>query len=239
MEFQDNRFHDIKKLQSMPYLIRTFLSFALLISMTGPILAMGEAVSTGISSNKSNELQESSQICAKAIAPIERIGNLPSQLLQAIALTESGRWDKGRQAKFAWPWTVTAGGSGKFFDTRKQAIDYVRALQAKGTRNIDVGCMQVNLKYHPNAFANLEQAFNPHVNVAYAGELVQKLRVSTLSWAQAVRHYHSSHPVKGRKYWRKFQSTWFKEARNAAEKTRIERVEFFRKWQMARLASRR
>jgi hypothetical protein len=223
----------------MQYLTRTFLSFALLISMTGPILAMEETTSTSISSSKSNGLREKLQICAKAIAPMERIGNVPSQLLQAIALTESGRWDKRRKAKFAWPWTVTAGGGGKFFDTKKQAIEYVRALQAKGTRNIDVGCMQVNLKYHPNAFANLEQAFNPHVNVAYAAEFVQKLRISTLSWAQAVRHYHSSHPVKGRKYWRKFRSTWFKEARIAAEKTRIERVEFFRKRQMARLASRR
>ena len=109
----------------------------------------------------------------------------------------------------------------------------------KGIRNIDVGCMQVNLKYHPKAFANLEQAFNPHVNAAYAANFLQRLRVSTLSWAQAVRHYHSSVRVQGRKYWRKFQSTWYHEARMAAEKTRREKVAFFRKRQMARLASRR
>jgi hypothetical protein len=130
--------------------------------------------------------------------------------------------------KIAWPWTVTAGGAGKFFDTRQQAIDHVRTLQAKGTRNIDVGCMQVNLKYHPNAFANLEQAFDPHVNVAYAADLVQKLRVSTHSWAQAVRHYHSSKHHQGRKYWRKFVITWYKIARIAAENTRKERVAFMR-----------
>ncbi len=181
----------------MLYLTRTFLSIALLVIMTGPIMAKD-------SLRDPKSLRDHSQICAMAIAPIERIGAIPRQLMQAIALTESGRWDKNRPEQFAWPWTVTAGASGKFFDTRKQAIRYVRALQAKGIRNIDVGCMQVNLKYHPNAFANLEQAFDPHVNVAYAAELLQKLCVSTLSWAQAVRQYHSSRRVQGRKYWRKF-----------------------------------
>ncbi|MEE2970264.1 MAG: hypothetical protein VX741_09035 [Pseudomonadota bacterium] len=184
-------------------------------------------------------LRDHSQICAMAIAPIERIGAIPSQLMQAIALTESGRWDKSRPEQFAWPWTVTAGASGKFFDTRTQAIRYVRALQAKGIRHIDVGFMQVNLKYHPNAFANLEQAFDPHVNVAYAAELLQKLRVSTLSWAQAVRHYHSSRRVQGRKYWRKFIKTWYRKARVAAEITRKERVAFMRKLQIARLTRNR
>lgn len=163
---------------------------------------------------------------------------MPRQMLQAIALTESGRWDKERQEKFAWPWTVTSGGGGKFFENRRQAIDYVRALQAKGIRNIDVGCMQVNLKYHPKAFANLEQAFNPHVNAAYAADLLQRLRVSTLSWAQAVRHYHSSRRIQGRKYWRKFQNTWFREARLAAEKSRRDKVAFLRKRQIARLAAK-
>lgn len=220
----------------MQYSIPKFLSLALFIILTGLNPVMAKGTSTSISPYDYNEL---SGVCAKAIAPIERLQAIPSQMLQAIALTESGRWDKIRKVKFAWPWTVTSGGSGKFFNTKQQAIDHVRALKAKGTRNIDVGCMQVNLKYHPDAFANLEQAFDPHVNAAYAAELVNKLRVSTRSWAQAVRHYHSSHHAKGRKYWRKFQSIWFKQARLVAEQTRIKRRDFFRKRQMARLAARR
>jgi hypothetical protein len=103
-------------------LTRTLLSVALVIMMTGPVMAMNSV-------HKFNNLQKFSLTCANAIAPLERIGAMPSQLLQAIALTESGRWDKNRRVKFAWPWTVTSGGSGKYFDTRQQAIDHVRALQ--------------------------------------------------------------------------------------------------------------
>ena len=45
--------------------------------------------------------------------------------------------------------------------TRQQAVAAVQALQARGVRSIDVGCLQVNLMYHPIAFASLDDAFDP------------------------------------------------------------------------------
>ena len=60
-------------------------------------------------------------------------------------------------------------GPGIFYDTKAQAVAAVRAMQARGIRSIDVGCMQVNLMHHPNAFASLEAAFDPTVNADYAG----------------------------------------------------------------------
>ena len=68
-----------------------------------------------------------------------------------------------------WPWTINAEGQGLFYDTKAQAVAAVRALQARGVRSIDVGCMQVNLMHHPDAFPTLEQAFDPQTNAAYAG----------------------------------------------------------------------
>ena len=99
--------------------------------------------------------------------------------------------------------------------------------------------MQVNLKYHPAVFANLEQAFDPYVNAVYAADFVQRLGVSTHSWAQAVRQYRSSRRVQGRKYRCKFQNIWYAEARLAAKIEGKKRVAFFRKRQLARLAARR
>ena len=43
-------------------------------------------------------------------------------------------------------------GKDRFFSSKAAAITAVRKLQADGVRNIDVGCMQVNLKYHPKVF---------------------------------------------------------------------------------------
>ena len=61
-------------------------------------------------------------------------------------------------------------------------------------RNIDVGCVQVNLMHHPAAFADLGQAFDPSANVAYGAWLLATLRDATGSWERAVALYHSARP---------------------------------------------
>ena len=48
----------------------------------------------------------------------------------------------------------------------------VRALQLRGVRAIDVGCFQVDLFYHPCAFANLDDAFDPDANAFVAARIL-------------------------------------------------------------------
>ncbi|KAF0115441.1 MAG: soluble lytic murein transglycosylase and related regulatory protein [Rhodospirillaceae bacterium] len=67
--------------------------------------------------------------CASAIAHQKSVYTLPHQLLQAISLVESGRYDTARQIVTAWPWTVTAEGNGNYFPTKAAAIAEVRRLQ--------------------------------------------------------------------------------------------------------------
>src|SRR6202034_1371509 len=93
---------------------------------------------------------------------------IPSGLLAAIGRVESGRHDPVSGTLKPWPWTVDAEAQGAFYDTKEQAIAAVSALQARGVRSIDVGCMQVNLLQHPGAFSGLEQAFDPNANADYA-----------------------------------------------------------------------
>lgn len=68
-------------------------------------------------------------------------------------------------------------------------------MQLKGIKSIDVGCMQVNLYYHPNAFHNLTDAFDPDKNVAYAARFLTGLKNEHASWRTAVAHYHSANPI--------------------------------------------
>ena len=121
-------------------------------------------------------------------------------MLEAIASVESGRWTKDLEANIAWPWTVTAEGEGKFYPSRSAAIQAVETLQRRGIGNIDVGCMQINLGYHPQAFVSLAQAFDPASNVAYAAKFLKELRLQRRSWDKAVRYYHSSDPERQRYY---------------------------------------
>jgi hypothetical protein len=37
-------------------------------------------------------------------------------------------------------------------------------MQGEGVRSIDIGCMQINLVHHPDAFGSLEAGFDPITN---------------------------------------------------------------------------
>src|SRR3990167_6735606 len=103
--------------------------------------------------------------CALYIRKYEKQHAIPTGLLHAISKAESGLKDvKGRLVP--WPWTINVRGQGYYFPTKQEAIAAVQAMQAKGIESIDVGCMQVNLYYHPKAFKTLEDAFEPSKNVA-------------------------------------------------------------------------
>ncbi len=147
-------------------------------------------------------------ICKSATHMAERKFNIPQNLLRAISLTESGRWLEEDKANIAWPWTVASGGAGEFFPTKEQAIAHVRDLQAKGVTNIDVGCMQINLRYHPEAFKNLNEAFDPYRNAQYAGNFLARLFENTKSWSAAAGSYHSNEPTRNMYYREKVLSYW-------------------------------
>lgn len=147
-------------------------------------------------------------VCDEETARQETTNGIPRRLLHAISLVESGRWDADRRVSFAWPWTVTAEGEGRFLPTKRAAIDEVRHLQAQGIRNIDVGCMQVNLQAHPDAFGSLDEAFDPGSNVAYAARFLSDLYRDAGNWPTAGAYYHSQTPELANAYKNRLMTTW-------------------------------
>lgn len=153
--------------------------------------------------------------CRIAITAAERGHGVPPQLLASIGRVESGRRDPGTGAWGAWPWTINAEGLGSWFETKAEAIQAVQSLQARGVRSIDVGCMQVNLMHHPNAFPNLDMAFEPAVNADYAARFLIELHDQTGDWTKATADYHSADPAEGGPYAAKVISVWPEEQRKA------------------------
>lgn len=133
---------------------------------------------------------------------------MPPNLLTALLFVESGRWDPELHQKSAWPWTVMAEGKGRMLESKQEAIAEVRRLQMRGVRNIDVGCMQINLYYHADAFDSLEEAFDPALNIAYAVDFIQALYRETGSWQAAAVRYHSATPEYANRYRIKLMSEW-------------------------------
>lgn len=157
--------------------------------------------------------------CAAAVAAAERHNGIPAKLLTAISYAESGRWDADGEATIAWPWTVTAEGKGHFLPSRAAAIARVRALHARGVRNIDVGCMQINLHYHPDAFDDLPSAFDPATNAAYAGRFLAALKRETGSWTAATARYHSATRKYAVPYRARVMKLWREARRDPASAT--------------------
>lgn len=175
-------------------------------------------------------------ICAWAAAKVERVHRIPERLLGAISVAETGRWDRLARRRFAWPWAVGSPAGGGYFATKKEAIAEVRRLQRRGVKNIDVGCMQINLEYHPDAFATLDQAFDPMENAEYAGHFLRRLHGRTRSWSRSVALYHSGFEQRGRRYWRRVAAIWGAERRRAYREAQDEMRAAYRRHKAERAA---
>jgi hypothetical protein len=154
-------------------------------------------------------------LCRAAIASAEREYGLPAGLLAAIGRVESGRRDPQTGESGPWPWTMNAEGAGKFFPGKAEAVAEVRQLRAGGMRLIDVGCMQINLHHHPNAFPSLEDAFDPLSNARYAARFLTELKAASGDWMTAAGHYHSQTPGRAEAYRAQVALRWPEEQRQA------------------------
>ncbi|MGB8274995.1 MAG: transglycosylase SLT domain-containing protein [Alphaproteobacteria bacterium] len=175
--------------------------------------------------------------CARPIVRTEQAEGIPRHLLTAISLAESGRYDDASRETIAWPWTINAEGRGMFFETKEAAVAAVQKLRARGVASIDVGCMQVNLFHHKDAFANLGEAFDPAANVAYAARFLKSLREEKRSWSQAVASYHSAERAFGAPYRSTVYALWAKVRRAAAKAKQQEVIEAYLKRRAAWLAA--
>jgi hypothetical protein len=158
--------------------------------------------------------------CRQAIQAAEAAAGIPERLLAAIGRVESGRREADGSIN-PWPWSINVEGKDRIFDSKAEAVGAVQALQARGVRSIDVGCMQVNLMYHPDAFATLNDAFDPVMNARYAARFLVQLRERTGSWQTATAWYHSATPELGADYQRKVMAVWPEEKAHSQDTPRL------------------
>lgn len=136
--------------------------------------------------------------CLLAIRDAERAHGIPEDLLLAVGLQEAGTRRDG--ADTVWPWSVNVEGEGHVFEDRQSAESFVAAKLAEGATSIDVGCMQVNLRWHPEAFSTPHEGFDPAKNADYAARFLRKLYEENDNWMEAVGRYHSGTPELSKAY---------------------------------------
>jgi soluble lytic murein transglycosylase-like protein len=161
--------------------------------------------------------------CARAGREAEARAGLPEGLLLAIGKVESGRRDPTTGRFLPWPWTVNVAGQGTAYETKQAAIKAVAQARDRGESNIDVGCFQVNLRHHPGAFANLDEAFDPDTNARYAAGFLQALYERRGGWRLALESYHSGNPARAIPYGRAVMELWGEVGRAAIVTQPIDR----------------
>ena len=157
------------------------------------------------------------KLCENTIESIELQTDIPKGLLLGIGKAEAIR--KINNKYIIWPWTINHGGKSLFFDNKEQMKNYVFKNLKRKDFNIDVGCMQINIKWHKNNFKKISDMFEVNPNISYAASFLKQLKNKHGSWDKAIKHYHSSDPKKNNPYLIKVKSFWKK-----VENTKIIKV---------------
>lgn len=108
------------------------------------------------------------------------------------------------------PYIVNACGRAFHFKTASDAARFVKEKQNQGYRNISVGLTQLHVPSHRSKFGSLEEMMDPGKNVAYAANLLKRLKRKTGSWEKAVRLYHSPNPCSNERYKNRVFGAWAK-----------------------------
>lgn len=141
-------------------------------------------------------------LCEAAIAAGARRGGVPVEVLHAVALTETGQRRDGQFR--AWPWAINREGKGYWFKNRDEAIAFARKSLEEGRKSFDVGCVQINYRWHGHAFPTLEDMFDPQWTATYAAQFLRTLYEERGSWSEAAGAYHSLSPDLAAKYRTRF-----------------------------------
>jgi len=153
------------------------------LSLVAGFLAMG------IASAQASTSHDSQNLCDAAGGRAAEITGVPATVLLAISRVETGRTIGGVLSP--WPWAVNQAGSGSFFKSKSDAMDHVSLAMGNGETNIDIGCFQINMRWHGTQFTSLEAMFDPAENALYAARFLLQLYQEFGSWDDAIGAYHS------------------------------------------------
>lgn len=152
------------------------------------------ALATEQSSNRS--------ICYEASRIASKRTGVPLAVLLAIATIESGKHLEGQH--IPWPWTLNTRGKGAWFDSKSKLLEQALFNIANGEQSFDVGCFQLNYKWHGQNFTSLDSMIDPIENASYAAGFLKELFREFGDWTEAAGAYHSRTDVHNERYKEKY-----------------------------------
>lgn len=116
--------------------------------------------------------------------------DVPSEVLYAVALTESGMRYKNKL--IPWPWTLNIAGQGRFFRSEGDAcLALIEALKTTPAKRVDIGLGQVNYGYHRERVAAPCDLLDPYLNLSIAAVILSEQHQRGEDWLISIGRYHS------------------------------------------------
>ncbi|OBX06773.1 lytic transglycosylase [Gallibacterium salpingitidis] len=122
---------------------------------------------------------------------------VPSSLLYAIALNETGQKFTNKQIKQPYPYAINVSGKSYFYPSHTKACEALREFMSRyQLKNIDVGIAQVNLGWNGvRYFRSACDGFNVTSNLVAAAQILRDCYLERGNWLVASGCYH--HPKGG------------------------------------------
>lgn len=137
--------------------------------------------------------------CIRYFSYYEKKYRIPRDLLYAISIHEAGK-PHSYNLSIVWPWSLHINGKAYYLKNGRSSLRFVKKQISRGITNIDIGCMQINFKYHSKNFKSISHMINPKYNIEYASKFLLSKYKKTRSWKKAVSQYHSHNVPLGSKY---------------------------------------
>lgn len=158
------------------------LTAALLISTCNAAAApQGEAPKRPAGTSKEVKLG----VCEAAMARASAKYGVPLAILYAVGLTETG--GNGTLQ----PLAMNAAGKSLVAASAADGARKLKEFNANGVRLVDLGCMQINHRWHGEQFASVAEMFDPERNVDYAARFLAELRQRHGNWTMAAARYNA------------------------------------------------
>jgi hypothetical protein len=123
--------------------------------------------------------------CEREMTKVAQESGIPLNILFSVALTETGH--RGALN----PFDLNVDGRTIRSATLAEAMKRLTEERALGAKLIDVGCMQINIRWHGAQFRSIEEMFDSARNVAYAAAFLMRLKARYGTWTLAVARYNA------------------------------------------------
>jgi hypothetical protein len=119
------------------------------------------------------------------------VAGIPSEVLFAVSLQESGTTMNGRREFAPWPWTLNISEAGHYFRTHDEALAALEREIGANNRRVAVGMFQIHLRFNGHRVDDVRTLLDPATNLRIAAKVLRDCGVKYEALADRLSCYYS------------------------------------------------